>query len=283
MTTSSQIVYLNGEYLPLESAHISPLDRGFLFGDGVYEVAKYCRGNPFYYAAHLARLHKSLAGLRIPAPAETDFLTLGQKLLKENGLLETDALVYLQITRGTYAKRSHEFPVGECKPTVFAMASPAPPRDEKGIKLTSADDLRWDLCRFKTVNLLGNVLARQDAAEAGAQEVVLIRDGKVTECSSSALAIVRDGEVITHPPADYILPSVSILALRDICGQEKVPYAERPFGPEEIFSADEVLVLSSAFDIRHAVMLDGKSVGKGEAVCYRKFRKAFDDLLAVTN
>ena len=274
----SPIVYLSGDYLPLDQARISPLDRGFLFGDGVYEVMKCRRATPFYYAAHRARLRSSLAGLRIPFTLGAELETIIQRLLKDNELTTDDALIYLQITRGAYLKRTHEFPTDEIQPTVFVMASPAPSLAQEGIKLISRQDERWNKCHLKTINLLGNILARQDAIEAEAQEAVLVRQGIAVECSSSSLAIVQDGEVHTHPPADYMLPGVTMLALKEICKRKEIKFNERAFTLEEVHQADEVLVLSSVFDIRRALMLDERPVGRSDEL-HKRLSAAFEELL----
>ena len=274
----SPIVYLSGDYLPLAQARISPLDRGFLFGDGVYEVLKCRRGRPFYYAAHLARLQNSLAGLRIPFTLGTQLAAIIQRLLKDNALTAGDALIYLQITRGAYPKRSHEFPSDEIQPTIFVMASPAPSAAGAEIRLISRKDERWQRCCLKTINLLGNILARQDALANDAQEAILVRQDIAVECSSSALAIGQDGAIHTHPPADYMLPSITMLALKEICRSQGIQFNERRFTLAEVQQADEILVLSSVFDIRRAVMLDGQDIGKSDAL-HRRLSAAFEELV----
>ena len=276
----TNIVYLNGAFMPIEEARISPLDRGFLFGDGIYDVIKCRNGKIFMFPEHKERIQNSMTGLKFP-PVDISNLEVNCKdLLTKNDLLSGDALVYLQITRGAYAMRTHEFPSDGFNPTFYMTAGSCPILAREGLKLMTQPDHRWQLCKYKTVNLLGNVLAKQAVVEeGGCDEVVLVRDGVALECSSSALAIIKDGEVISHPEEDYILPSISIITMRRICEAKGIPTAERPFSVDEVKKADEVLVLSTVRDISQATLLDGEQVGNKDSSCLEILQQGFAAML----
>ncbi len=275
-------VSINGSILPLDEARISPLDRGFLFGDAVYDVIKFIDAKAFMYDKHYRRITNSLDGLEFPENDWSYLLEDMRKLIHENGLGKGMSLIYLQISRGAYEARSHEFPKEEIKPTIFIMATPCPQLKPSGLKLASRPDQRWGLCKYKTVNLLGNVLAKQSVVEDGnCNEVVLIKDGIALECSSSALAIVDpDGKVVAHPPADYMLPSISVMGMMEqVCKNQGLDYVERPFTLDEVKSADEVLVLSAVRDISQANILDGEKVGDKNPEILNKLQSGFADLV----
>ena len=258
------IVYLNGTYAPLSQTHISPLDRGFLFGDAAYEVIKSNDGKLLYPQPHIDRLHNSLMGIRLEFDSYDELPNIFPRLLAANQLEQGQALIYLQISRGAYAKRSHEFPSAKPAPTVFAMASPAPSPSSSPLRLISHPDERWARPSLKTANLLPNCLAKQLAVEQQADEVVLVRNGTVIECSSSALAIVKNEVVYTHPPADHLLPSITMQIIKELCSSEKIEFNERPFTLAAAYDADELLVASTVKDISPAVELDGKKIGDGK-------------------
>lgn len=270
-----KIAYKDGKFAPLAETHISPLDRSFLFGDGVYEVIKTLNGKSFLAQEHLDRLKFSLAGLKFPEVDLAHLAATSVELMQRNKLDQGEALIYLEISRGTYDLRTHEFPKVEIKPSLFMMATPCPQINKKGLQVITHDDLRGLLCQYKTVNLLGNVLARQAAAEQGGDEVILVRDGIALECSSSALAIIKDGKVMNHPPAKYILPSLTIIAMKRICEQEGIPHEERPFTVAEVQDADEVLILSTVRDISQATMLDKQPIGGKDPETLDKMQAAF--------
>lgn len=258
-----KVVYLTGEYLPFTQAHISPLDRGFLFGDGVYEVMKSQKGAIFFYDRHIQRLRNSLAGLQIEFHDFEGLAQVFSRLLAANKLDRGEAFIYLQISRGAYSQRTHEFPSAPPLPTVFAMAFERSTTHSKTIRLISRPDERWMRCNLKTINLLDNVLAKQQAVEADAEEVVLVRDGMVVECSSSALALVKDEILYCHPPALYLLPSITMMMVKDLCATEKIEVKEEAFTLEKAYKADELLVMSTVKDITGAVELDGRPIGDG--------------------
>ena len=275
------IVYLNGAYLPLGEAHISPLDRGFLFGDAVYEVIRSQDAQLFYYQPHIDRLRNSLAGIEMEFNHYGKLEEISIELLSANGLNKGAAFIYLQISRGAYLQRSHEFPPPPLTPTVFAMAFAGQTSKPHSLKLTSHPDKRWLRTNLKTTNLLANVLAKQQAVEQQAQEVVLMRDKILVECSSSALARVKNNVVYTHPPAEYLLPSITMQVVKDLCYAERIEFVEKSFTLEEAYDADELLVASTVKDVVAAVELDGKPIGEGKpGKIAHQLMNAFAELVA---
>src|SRR5438067_4325695 len=210
MLNPDQVVYLNGEFLALEDARVSVLDRGFIYGDGVYEVIPVYARQPFRMPHHLRRLQYSLDGIRLANPhTEAQWEALVRELIAKQPFL--DQALYLQITRGV-AKRDHAFPPG-VPPTIFMMSNPFPfptrEQIENGVAVVTAEDNRWRRCDLKTISLLGNVLMRQLAADAGAAETVMFRDGYLTEASSSNVLVVIDGTIVAPPKDNLILPGIT--------------------------------------------------------------------------
>ncbi|AGA33855.1 D-alanine aminotransferase [Thioalkalivibrio nitratireducens DSM 14787] len=258
------IAFLNGDYRPLESVCISPLDRGFMFGDGVYEVIPSYRGVLFEVDAHLDRLRRSLAAIRIADPLTGDaWRKMLERLLSLNP--GADRAIYLQVTRGV-AARDHAFPQTPSA-TVFAMVNPIrPPAPElagRGVGAITLPDQRWGRCDIKTVTLLPNVLARQQAAEQGAVEAILLRQGKVTEGAASNVFVVRDGHVLTPPLSDAILPGITRRVLIDVLRGTRWPCDEQPVSEDELRGADEIWLTSSTKELLPVTSLDGKAVGDG--------------------
>ena len=276
-----EIVYLNGKFIPPQQAFVSPLDRGFLFGDGVYEVMKARNGKVLFYDYHTDRLRNSLAGLKIEFSAFARLKEIFSHLLAVNQLVQRKAFIYLQVTRGTYPQRTHEFPSLPQQPTVFVLAFKGPADYLREVRLISRVDERWQLCHLKTTNLLANVLAKQEAIEADAQEVVLVRDGVVVECSSSALAMIKNGTVYFHPPASYMLPSITMRICKELCAAEDIELKNRTFTLQEAYQADELMVLSTVRDISAAVKLDNRTIGKGSSgPITQRLMKALEERLA---
>jgi D-alanine transaminase len=260
----SDIVYLNGEFMPIEEARIPVLDRGFIFGDGVYEVIPVYSRRPFRPAEHLRRLQYSLDKVRIDNPHSADEWTrlLGEIIQRNAG---DDQSVYLQVTRGV-AKRDHAFPKG-IKPTVFMMSNPlvtpAPALVESGVACITAQDYRWLNCDIKSVSLLGNCMLRQLSVDAGAAETILFRDGQLTEASSSNVFIVRDGVVFAPPKDHLVLPGITYDVVIEIARAREFQIEIRPVSEAEVRSADEVWVTSSTKEVLAVTTLDGKPVGDG--------------------
>jgi D-alanine transaminase len=259
------ICYLNGEYLPLGDAKISVLDRGFIFGDGVYEVVPAYNRKPFCMEEHLARLKRSLDALSIPNPhSDEEWKRIILRLIEQHPA--NDQFVYFQVTRGV-AKRDHAFPK-DVKPTLFAMTSPfAPPSGEtleKGVSVITTIDNRWLRCEIKSVALLGNVLKRQEAVEAGVIEVVMFRDGMLTEGSATNIYAVIGGKVIAPPRDNKILAGIRYGLMARLCEAAGVPYEVRPVTKAEFLAADEMLMSSATKEVLPITTCDEQPVHGGK-------------------
>lgn len=275
----SDVAYLNGEFLPLDQARVSVLDRGFIFGDGVYEVIPVYTRHPFRLPEHLRRLQRSLDAIRLDNPAaDAEWARLiGEVIARNTG---DDQSVYLQVTRGV-ARRDHAFP-REAKPTVFMMSSPlvTPARDlvDNGVPCITATDYRWLKCDVKSVSLLGNCLLRQAAADAGAAEVVLFRDGYLTEASASNVFAVSKGTLLSPPKNHLILSGITYDVVLELAAAIRVPVELREIPEREVRSADELWVTSSTKEVLAIVTLDGKPVGTGKpGPVFRKLYQAFQE------
>lgn len=258
-------VYLNGEYLPLSEARISPLDRSFLFGDGVYEVIPVYSRHPFRIGEHLRRLQQSLDGIRLANPlAPADWTAVVGQLVAAAPF--ADQSVYLQVSRGADDKRDHPFPVG-VPPTVYAMTAPlvTPNAEvrERGVAAITAPDIRWLRCDLKTVSLLANVLLRQDAVDAGCAETILLRDGFLTEGTASSIFVVRDGTLLVPPKGHLMLPGITYDVLLELAARHGVPHAVREIPERELRGADEVWMASSTKEVLAITRIDGRPVGTG--------------------
>jgi len=258
----NKIVYLNGEYLPLAEAKISVLDRGFLFGDGIYEVIPSYYGHLFHFQQHLERLENSLAAIRLANPyAREQWQATLEPLLDAS----RNQYIYLQITRGVAPKRDHAFPEN-CQPTVFAMCSDIVPfagRDT-GIRAVTMDDSRWKLCNAKAITLLANILHRQDALDQGGAEAILVRGDYVTEGAASNVFAVIDGILVTPPKGCDILPGITRDVILDIAHKNHVACREDAISLARLKSADEIWVTSSTREIIPVVELDGQPVADGK-------------------
>ena len=264
---SLETVHLNGDYLPLGEAFVSVEDRGFLLGDGLYEVTPVYRGAPFRLERHLDRMRFGLRELRIDYDAG-QVEEVHHRLIRENELEgEALSLVYLQVTRGV-APRSHAFPKGPLAPTVFAYAKAfrRPPREEweGGCTAITAPDRRGSRVDIKAITLLPNVLAAQAAVDAGVKEVILVRDGAALEGAHHNFFTVFDGVVTTHPP-HQILPGITRECVLELCGDLELPVAERAVQVEELAFADEAFLTGTTTEIRPIIEVDGRVVGDGEA------------------
>ncbi|MBS1196306.1 MAG: D-amino acid aminotransferase [Proteobacteria bacterium] len=259
-------IYLNGRFQPLLEARISPLDRGFLFGDGVYEIIPVYSHRPFRAEQHLERFALSLAGIRLDDPlSRGEWLDIISYLVTEAAW--EDQGVYLQVTRGVDRKRDHPFPA-KVVPTVFGMTMPlaAPPATllEQGVSAITAQDTRWSRCDLKSTALLANVLLRQESADGGHAETILLRDGYLTEGSTSSVLIVQQGTLIAPPASNFILPGITSEVILELASQNNLPMAHRPVTEAELRSADEILLTSSTKEVLAVTQLDGKPVGDGQ-------------------
>ena len=257
-------VFLSGKLLPLEEARVSVLDRGFIFGDGVYELVPVYSRVPFRLDEHLARLERSLGEAKIRNPYErAQWRDIIYRLVDAQPF--EDQGVYFQVTRGV-AKRDHAFPKG-VEPTVFMMANPlvTPPCElvEQGAAAVSAQDNRWLRCDIKSISLIGNCLLRQVSAEAGAAETILFRDGKLTEASASNVFAVKRGVILTPPKSNLILPGITYDVITELAQANALPLEVRDVQEAEVRGADEIWLTSSSKEVLAVVMLDGRQVGDG--------------------
>jgi D-alanine transaminase len=258
------MIYLNGEFMPLEQARVPVLDRGFIFGDGVYEVIPVYSRHPFRLAEHLRRLQASLDGIRLSNPHDdAEWTRLVRRLIELNE--PEDQSLYLHVTRGV-AKRDHAFPSGVA-PTVFMMSNAlvTPPRDqvEKGVGAITATDNRWLRCDIKAIALLPNVLLRQLAVDAGCVEAVLLRDGIMTEGAASNIFVVKDGILLAPPKNNLMLPGITYDVVLELAQADGIKHEVRPVRESELRGADEAWLTSSTKEVLAIVMLDGKTVGAG--------------------
>lgn len=260
-------IYLNGEFMPIGEAKISVLDRGFIFGDGVYEVIPVYSRKAFRMTEHLRRLQHSLDGIKLPNPhsdAEWEHI-IGELISRNDG---EDQYLYLHITRGV-AKRDHAFPNPPVAPTVFAMISPLPAPPEallhSGISCITAPDNRWLRCDIKAIALLPNVLLRQMAVDAGCAETILIRDNEfMTEGAASNIFVVKGGKLLAPPKDNLMLPGITYDVVLEIAAANGIPHEVRRVMKEEVFAADELLLTSSTKEVLAITQLDGKPVGSGK-------------------
>jgi D-alanine transaminase len=254
------VVYLNGEFVPYEQARIPVEDRSVQFGDGVYEVVRYYGGAPFRMDAHLARLERSAAGIELTHPPTAELRAAMDELVRRLG--SGDAAVYLQITRGSTA-RFQGLPQG-LTPTAIAIARPAKSeRPVPELKAVTQSDDRWARCHLKTTMLLPAMLARQRASRMGAGDAIYLRDGYVTEATSSNVFAVVGGEVVTPPLSNYLLAGVTRAALLDLYRENGVTAREAPLSEQELRAADEIFLTSTNGELRPVVQLDGRPVGTG--------------------
>lgn len=266
----TQTVYLNGQFLPIEQAYVPVLDRGFIFGDGVYEVIPAYSGHPFRLQEHLKRLDHSLAAIRLPNPYELlTWERLIRELLVPNMACSEaykDISLYLQVTRGP-APRDHAFPK-EVIPTVFMMCSPlVTPSEalrERGVAAISADDFRWHRCDIKAISLLPNVLLRQMAVDADAIETVLFRDGILTEGAVSNIFAVENGVILAPPKDHHMLPGITYDLILELAGVNDIPMEIGHFEEARIRAADELWTTSSAREILAITKLDGQPIADGK-------------------
>jgi D-alanine transaminase len=259
---------LNGELSRASEAKVSVLDRGFIFGDGIYEVVPVYGQRLFRFDEHLARLNRSLGKVRIANPHPREEWLAACRTLVQAAAAQTgmqDQLVYIQITRGA-APRDHVMPVG-ITPTVFMMASPmkpaTPEQRHAGVACTTARDFRWERGDIKSISLLGNVMARQMSADHGATETIMFRDGYLTEAAASNVWIVQEGALLGPPKSDHVLEGIRYELLRELCEDCGVAYNLRPISEAEVGSADEVLLSSATKEVLPVTQLDGEGVGHG--------------------
>lgn len=256
------LVYLNGAYRPLAEAAVNVLDRGFTFGDGVYEVIPVYNRQVFCGAAHLARLDNSLRAIQMANPlSRADWAAVFARLIE--ALAESDQSIYLQITRGP-AEREHAMP-RQTRPTVFAMSRPLARHDvARGIRAITHEDIRWQCCDIKAITLLASVLLRRRAEERGAREAILIRDDTLTEGAASNVFICNKGVISTPEQDHHVLPGITRGVLIDLLRENAMACRERPIERAELCQAEEIWLTSSTWEIAPVVQLDNAPVGAGK-------------------
>lgn len=259
------MIYLNGDFMPIEEARIPVLDRGFIFGDGVYEVIPVYSRKPFRLAEHLHRLQYSLDGIRLSNPhSNKEWSHLLEQIVAGNE--SDDQYLYLHITRGV-AKRDHAFPKG-VTPTVFIMSNPLlAPHGEllaTGVAAITASDNRWLRCDIKAISLLPNVLLRQMAIDADAIETVLLREGFMTEGAASNIFVIKDGVLLAPPKNHLMLPGITYDVVLELAAANEIPHEVRDVSEYEVRTAREILLTSSTKEIMPITRLDGKPVGDGK-------------------
>jgi D-alanine transaminase len=261
---ADSLCYLNGEFLALRDARVSVLDRGFLFGDGIYEALPVYGRRLFRFDEHMARLNRGLSKIRIPNPfTEAQWLAHCRKLVAAHE--SDDQAIYIQVTRGV-APRNHVMPT-DIAPTVFMMSNPllppAPEQRHKGVACITARDFRWERGDLKSISLLGNVLARQMSADHGAVETILFRDGYLTEASSSNVWVVHEGAVLGPPKSEHLLEGVRYELMRELCEEEGIAFNLRPVPEAEVLAAGELMLSSASKEVLPVTLLDGEPVGHG--------------------
>lgn len=259
------MIYLNGSFIPIEDARISVLDRGFIFGDGVYEVIPVYSHIPFRLTEHLRRLQKSLDGIQLKNPhTDIEWEKLITQIIANNE--GEDQSIYLHITRGV-APRNHAFPK-EVAPTIFIMSSPliAAPKEliVTGVSAITANDNRWSRCDIKAISLLPNVLLRQMASDSDATETLLLRDGFLSEGSASSIFIVKNKILLVPPKSNFMLPGITYDVVLELAVKYQMPYKIREISENDLRSSDEILLASSTKEIMSITLLDGKKVGSGK-------------------
>ena len=274
------VCYLNGDYLPLREARISPLDRGFLYSDGCYEVTPVYGGRPFRFTQHHDRLTRSLREILMDDPLTRDaWRDLYRELIARNGQSSGDLYIYVQVTRGAEFGRNHA-PLPDVPRTVFAFASPWPtPRAgalENGVPAVTAADTRWARCDIKSVSLLANVLLRQLASDVNASETLLLRDGQLTDASASSVHAVIGGELRTPPNSQRLLPGTTRGVIEEIAANAGVAWRSAPVSEAELRGASEILLGAATREVQPVTSLDGRPVGTGKpGPVWRKLHGAY--------
>lgn len=260
----SEIVYLNGSWIEREKAAISPDDRGFIFADGVYEVTKFYNGKAFRMPDHLERLKHSLHEITVNFNEIDQLENISLELLERNNLMDAEAGVYWQITRGVHS-RIHHFPA-ESTPTFYAFAFPLPSATEKlqkGIRVIVQEDIRWKRCDIKSVSLLPNTMLYNEAVKKGAGESILVRDGYVTEATHSSVFAVKNGSLITRPLSNLILPGITRKVVFELGKEHEIPLEEKLFSEAELFDMDEVFICGTGSEITPVVQVNDTVIGSG--------------------
>lgn len=258
-------VILNSQLVDRKDVRIDPEDRGYQFGDGIYEVVRAYNGTFFSLDEHVDRLFSSAEKVEMIIPQTKDEIKeLMKRIIKENEI-DTGNL-YMQVTRGVSSPRNHTYPNGEVLPIVTGTTTVVPRDAEKietGITAVIEEDIRWLRCDIKVISLLGNIMLKHEAHKKNAEEAILHRDGIVTECSASNVAIVKDNVIYTHPDGNLILPGITKLKWLECAKEQGISFKEEPFTVEDLLNADEVFCSSSTIEVMPIIEIDGETVGEG--------------------
>ncbi|MEX0660503.1 MAG: aminotransferase class IV [Balneolaceae bacterium] len=279
------IVYLNGSYVEQENAKISVNDRGFLFGDGIYEVIRVVEGKYVLAQEHLTRMDEGLEalGINLNSSVRQEMLTIGQELIKKNNLEKGQSSVYIQVTRGAASARSHTFPDPPISPTVYFSAglfTPHTQLHQDGVAVITVPDVRWSRCNLKTVNLLPNTLAKQRAQDAGVNSAIMIRDGVITESPNANIFGVKDGVLYTYPATHQILNGITRRAVLKIADRLNIPVVLEPIPEHKLFDQDELFFSGTTTDIQPITVVNGKTIGSGKpGAVVRQIQEAYEKLL----
>lgn len=258
--------------MPLDECKVSPLDRGFIFGDGIYELLPVYKNKPFYLEQHLQRLQRSMAEIQIDNPYSlAEWQSLIENLIQQAEL--EDLAIYIQVTRGE-APRDHIFPQST-QSTVFAMANPLPEISDQqlqnGVELITCDDIRWQRCDIKVISLLANILAKQEAKQASAVEAIMVRDDHALEGAASNLFVVRDGIVFTHPKDNLILPGITRDFVLELLQELDIECKQQAIPKKWLYSSDELWITSSTKELLAATKIDQKVIADGKpGKCWKK-------------
>lgn len=280
--SQTDLVLLNDQLVPRREAKVDIEDRGYQFGDGIYEVVRFYNGQTFLMEEHLERLERSAREIRLQLPLSIDKLHKRlDQLVKQSAC--TDGIIYLQVTRGV-APRNHPFPSPEVKAQLVAYTKPYQrpfPQLEQGVKGKLIEDIRWLRCDIKSINLLPNILAKQQAVENGAYEAILHRDGKVTEGSSSNVFIVKEGILYTHPANHLILNGITRQFVLKLCADLNLSVIEHVFDVNELLQADEVFITATTTEIMPIIQVDDQKIGQGlPGPITRKLIQAYEERIS---
>lgn len=276
--------YLNGEFISEDKVSISPYDRGFQFADGAYEVIRAYSGKLFKLDSHIDRLARSLKELRIKVPSLNEIRDAAHQLINDNKLTDAQALVYIQVTRGVFSPRRHEFPPASVQPTVYISASLFTPHIEEvknGVKVILERDIRWSRCDIKSIALLPNVLGRQAAIENNAFETIWVRDGFVMEGTHTNFCGIKNGKLITPPLSNFILSGITREVIVDqLADRLGIPVQEEPIAEQDIETFDECMIVGTTVEITPVIQIDDWKVGNGLPGSFtRKIQKEFYRLM----
>jgi len=259
-------VYFNGEFIPEDKVSISPFDRGFQFADGAYEVIRVYSGKLFKLDDHIDRLEKSLKELKIKVPDLKEVRKAVYQLINDNKLTDTQALVYIQVTRGIFSPRQHRFPPNHIQPTVYISTSLFTPHNKgikSGIKVILENDIRWSRCDIKSIALLPNVLGQQKAIENNAYETIWVRDGFIMEGTHTNFCGIKNGELVTPPLSNFILSGITRKVVLQICDSLAIPVQEEPIKKQDVSAFDECMIVGTTVDITPIIQINDWKVGNG--------------------